>query len=72
MTGSAQVFNFVVPAKAGTHTPRLSAFDTGADGFRYNELRWLWVPAFAGTTHNVPGRRYRPTSRSAKYPMVLR
>jgi hypothetical protein len=24
-----------------------------ANGFCSNKLRWLWVAAFAGTTHNV-------------------
>jgi hypothetical protein len=43
----------VVPAKAGTHTLRLS----DAEGVSHlqkqrtdNNHRWLWVPAFAGTT----------------------
>jgi general secretion pathway protein H len=27
-----------------------SRFGTGADTFRHNRRRWLWVPAFAGTT----------------------
>jgi hypothetical protein len=60
------------PRKRGPIRRGFSAFDTVADGFRYNKLRWLWVPAFAGTTHNVAGRSHRPTSRSAKYAMVLR
>ena len=40
----------VVPAKAGTHTPRSISFHRGLTSFLYMRLRWLWVPAFAGTT----------------------
>jgi hypothetical protein len=45
----------VVPAQAGTHTLRLH----DAEGLSHlrkqranNNHRWLWVPAFAGTTGN--------------------
>ena len=39
----------VVPAKAGTHTPRpFVGHDRSC--LRNNEVLWLWVPAFAGTT----------------------
>jgi hypothetical protein len=24
-----------------------------ADGFAFDKRQWLWVPAFAGTTHNM-------------------
>src|SRR5260370_33674542 len=41
----------VVPAKAGTHTPRLLVRVCGQLSF-YNKRRWLWVPAFAGTTRD--------------------
>src|ERR1700732_795451 len=40
----------VVPAKAGTHTPRLLSLSAAARRLSNNEHRWLWVPAFAGTT----------------------
>jgi hypothetical protein len=43
----------VVPAYAGTHTPRPRVFCTVANGFCSNKLQWLWVPAFAGTTQEV-------------------
>jgi hypothetical protein len=42
--------SFVVPAKAGTHTPCPIILDAEAETFCSNERRWLWVPAFAGTT----------------------
>src|SRR6202140_1915262 len=40
----------VVPANAGTHTPRLLSLSAAARRLSNNEHRWLWVPAFAGTT----------------------
>src|SRR3982074_2910851 len=41
----------VVPANAGTHTPRPLHFDSaGRRLSRNNKRLWLWVPAFAGTT----------------------
>src|SRR6202045_2286739 len=40
----------VVPAKAGTHTPRLLSLSAAARRLSNNEHRWLSVPAFAGTT----------------------
>jgi hypothetical protein len=48
----------VVPANAGTHTPRRMLFCR--DGRRLcfnNQKRWLWVPACAGTT----GGKIEPT-----------
>jgi hypothetical protein len=52
--GAASIFrrpsSLVVPAKAGTHTPRPLDLGTVANGFCSNKRRWLWVPAFAGTT----------------------
>src|SRR6266581_1737476 len=36
--------------KAGTHTPCSIVFGAQAETFRFNKRRWLWVPAFAGTT----------------------
>ncbi len=38
----------VVPAKAGTDTPRLHVISSLFDDFA--QRLWLWVPAFAGTT----------------------
>ena len=40
----------VVPANAGTHTPRPSLSFSMAITFIHYQSRWLWVPAFAGTT----------------------
>ena len=39
----------VVPANAGTHTPR-TINDTLIPELKHKR-RWLWVPAFAGTTY---------------------
>src|SRR5882672_5706394 len=41
MTGSA---------RAGIHTPCPIILDAEAEAFCPNKRRWLWVPAFAGTT----------------------
>jgi len=43
----------VVPGKrSATRDPYAAAvvWGTLGDAFRNNESRWLWVPAFAGTT----------------------
>src|SRR5260370_1054195 len=40
----------VVPANAGTHTPRLLSLSAAARRLSNNEHQWLSVPAFAGTT----------------------
>jgi hypothetical protein len=40
----------VVPAKAGTHTPRPIAEGCCSTTFAQHNVLWLWVPAFAGTT----------------------
>src|SRR3954453_23961181 len=43
--------NLVVPAHAGTHTPRPMLLKRVGRRLRLsNGRRWLWVPAFAGTT----------------------
>ncbi len=45
----------VVPAKAGTHTPcviDLKEMPEQSSRHHHN-IRWLWVPAFAGTTSRV-------------------
>src|SRR6185437_1869069 len=48
----------VVPAKAGTHNPCLSGEskveDTSDSCFVVRTRHGVWVPAFAGTTRNVP------------------
>jgi hypothetical protein len=43
--------NHVVPADAGTHTPRPRVFGMVANDFCSNKYLCLWVPAFAGTTN---------------------
>jgi hypothetical protein len=41
----------VVTAKAGTHNPWTQLLlQAGAANLPDNDLLWLWVPAFAGTT----------------------
>jgi hypothetical protein len=44
--GAASIFrrpsSLVVPAKAGTHTPRPLDLGTVANGFCSNKRRWLW------------------------------
>jgi hypothetical protein len=41
----------VVPANAGTHTPRPLSQNKEDGGHHAKQFRrWLWVPAFAGTT----------------------
>src|SRR6185437_12776401 len=40
----------VVPANAGTHTPRTLILRSEVDALLHNECQGLWVPAFAGTT----------------------
>jgi len=40
----------VVLAKARTHTAESIGRDWMADNLRNNNVLWLWVPAFAGTT----------------------
>src|SRR5437899_8660038 len=42
--------SFVVPANAGPHTPRSIVSNAHSENFLLNKRRWLWVPAFAGTT----------------------
>jgi hypothetical protein len=47
----------VVPAKAGTHTPsRMLWARRVVPPARNNDHRWLWIPAFAGTTPNIQCR----------------
>ncbi len=43
----------VVPANAGTAVSYRSG--TRAETFFHNDRRWLWVPAFAGTTKESAG-----------------
>jgi hypothetical protein len=44
--------SFVVPANAGTHTPcPCDLKQVAVEILPFNKNgRWLWVPAFAGTT----------------------
>src|SRR5216683_4161702 len=53
----------VGPANAGTHTPRSFKWATEPAPRENNRLRWLWVPAFAGTTRGewVPRARCAPS-----------
>ncbi|MGN1289605.1 MAG: hypothetical protein ACI4XG_23950 [Bradyrhizobium sp.] len=47
----SRITHLVVPAKAGTHNHRVVLLKkAAATASRNNEDRWLWVPAFAGTT----------------------
>src|SRR5437868_10567273 len=58
--------NLVVPAKAGTHNPRWTfcATTLPQQSRPYYQSRWLWVPAFAGTTPEVfAGYRFLPLER---------
>jgi len=43
----------VVPANAGTRNSVPYRFGTKADTFFRHWTRWLWVPAFAGTTRSL-------------------
>src|SRR5438874_3605143 len=44
----------VVPANAGTHTPRRKLLENTGRRLCFNNYgRWLWVPAFAGTTERA-------------------
>src|ERR1700730_1604936 len=52
----------VVPAKAGTHTPRPLFGYCGLTA-SHNQGWWLWVPAFAGTTSFLA---LRPCPRKRK------
>jgi hypothetical protein len=61
---SSEIYQHVVPANAGTHTPCNIVLTPKAAGFRNNQKRWLWVPAFAGTTSmesRKPRRRQSTT-----------
>ena len=54
----------VVPAKAGTYTPRPIVRECCWTTFAQHNVLWLWVPAFAGTTM----WRHTPHSRGAMRP----
>src|SRR4029077_3708123 len=41
-----------------------SRFGTMANAFCSNKRRWLWVPAFAGTTHSVAHSLHKELSSS--------
>src|SRR5258706_9638360 len=45
----------VVPAKAGTIRRGPAFLARWLTAFRSNKYLWLWVPAFAGTTHSMRG-----------------
>src|SRR4051794_17055217 len=50
-----------------------SRFGTGTEAFYYNIGRWLWVPAFAGTTNlgDNSDRPYSPLPRLPSPPIAL-
>ena len=63
------VLGCVVPAKAGTHTPCTIDLAIRSTPSLNNECRWLWVPAFAGTTiYNFGWDEKRITQTSAAPP----
>src|SRR5262245_33113982 len=62
---SSATYSAVVPAKAGTHTPCACDVDRLCSR---SKCRWLWVPAFAGTTPSV---RWRPTSSLPRHDQVF-
>src|ERR1700681_4608160 len=49
-------YSNVVPANAGTHTPRPFVFGMRQTPSSTIDYRWLWVPAFAGTTPEQSNR----------------
>src|SRR5207248_6909174 len=55
--------------KAGTHTLCPLVLGAQSEAFRLTERRWLWVPAFAGTTREdsivkQSNRHCEPTGRA--------
>jgi hypothetical protein len=58
----------VVPAHAGTHTPRFIVEGCCWTTFTQHNVLWLWVPAFAGTTTEWCITNTHPRSRDAKRP----
>src|SRR5258705_2089155 len=52
-TEGGEVISHRRPCESRARYAAASRFGTVADGFRYNRRWWLWVPAFAGTTHRV-------------------
>ena len=58
----------VVPAKAGTHTRRLTLLNRGGGRLSLNNRSvWLWVPAFAGTTAECGGKSVANSARRANH-----
>src|SRR5947207_754493 len=60
-------------AKAGTHTPYSLILGAVAETFSLIERRWLWVPAFSGTTREdsivkQSNRHCEPTGRANARP----
>ena len=49
-TGRANARPMTGSARAGTHNPKCLVAPSGGRSSVYNRHRWLWVPAFAGTT----------------------
>src|SRR5882757_7951132 len=63
----------VIPAKAGTHTPR-RVLRAGAvvPASRNNQHLWLWVPAFAGTALSLWTVRWSYIRTSVRLHLPLR
>ena len=49
----------VVPALSRDPYAAAVVSGTVVTGFGYHERRWLWVPAFAGTTRDMRPRNLR-------------
>src|SRR5215204_7056735 len=59
------IYPHVVPAKAGTHTPRREWLENRGRRLCFDNCwRWLWVPAFAGTTEKTTFPHYANSSSS--------
>ena len=62
----------VVPAKAGTHSPRIPLLkQSRRPVFSNNIRRGVWVPAFAGTTKIILATRFRPSCASTLPPSKI-
>jgi 2-keto-4-pentenoate hydratase len=57
-SGDVFAADFGAIGRVSVRTPGLRSLRTVATGFSNNEIRWLWVPAFAGTT-NLPRAKNR-------------
>src|SRR2546430_17182316 len=63
----------VVPANAGTHTPRRMLLEKIGRELCFNNRRlWLWIPAFAGTTAEGFAASAQITPRTQGWPPITR